>query len=95
MLRIDPEKVMTRGNNIKRIYEKYNALMKEVENTKDAVGSAWEGADSAGYLSAIESYKEDFKKLGEVIEQLGDITYRAGQRGADSRDMIKAASAKL
>ena len=69
---IDPEQVIARGNNIRSIYEDYLLQKQAVMKTTEEVETAWEGADSAGYVSAIHSYDDDFKKLGEVIAQLGN-----------------------
>ena len=91
----NPEGLMEKGNAVKNIYSKYMDAFKAAWTAKEQVKSAWEGADSAGYISAIDGYEADFKKLGEVVAQLGDILYRHGSRLADSRDAIKAAAAKL
>lgn len=92
---IDPEQVIVRGNNITTIYDEYVALKNAVLKTTQEVESAWEGADSAGYVTAIHSYDEEFKKLGEIIAQLGDIIHRHGNRVANSRDEIRNLASRL
>ena len=92
---IDPEQVIARGNNIRSIYEDYLLQKQAVMKTTEEVETAWEGADSAGYVSAIHSYDDDFKKLGEVIAQLGEILHRHGTRVANSRDQIRNLSSRL
>ena len=47
------------------------------------------------YISQIHSYDGDFKKLGEVLGQIGDILYRHGNRLASSRDAIRQAASRL
>ena len=91
----NPEGLMNKGKTITEIYEAYTATKNEVQATADKISSAWNGADSAGYVTAIHSYDEDFKQLATVLAKIGDILYRHGARLADSRDAIKAAASKL
>ena len=44
-------------------------------------------------LNVFFGDEADFKKLGEVIAQMGDILYRHGSRLAESRDSIRNAAA--
>lgn len=91
----NPEGLMEKGKRITTIYEGYVAQKEVVYRTADKIATAWAGADSAGYVSAIRSYDEDFKKLGVVLAQMGDILYRHGARLADSRDAIRQAASRL
>lgn len=91
----NPEGLMEKGSNITRIYNEYMIEKGNVDKTTDKISNAWQGADSAGYVSQIHSYDGDFKKLGEVIAQIGDILYRHGSRLASSRDAIKQAASRL
>ena len=63
--------------------------------TIDEVSSAWAGADAAGYVSQANSYEPDFKKLGEIVEQISVILDDHGRRLAESRDNIKSAAGRL
>ncbi len=94
-INIDPEQVMARGRNVKAIYDEYLNIRNSIMNTTQEIESAWEGADSAGYVTAIHSYDDDFKLLGETIAQLGDILYRHGNRTAQSRDSIMNIASRL
>lgn len=91
----NPEGLMTKGQNVTRIYDGYMVQKNNVDNTKGRVATAWAGADSAGYITAIDSYDADFKQLGAVLAQIGDILYRHGSRLASSRDAIRSAASRL
>ena len=91
----NPEGLMEKGKQVTGIFDRYMVEKRNVDTAKEQVKQAWAGADSAGYVTAIESYEADFKKLGEVIAQIGDILYRHGSRLAESRDSIRNAAAKL
>lgn len=91
----NPEGLIAKGNTVTSIYEGYVAQKDNVYRTANEVTTAWSGADSAGYVSAIQSYEGDFKQLGVVMAQIGDILTRHGQRLASSREAIKAATARL
>ena len=91
----NPEGLMEKGKRITTIYNEYMVEKGNVDKTTDRIASAWQGADSAGYVSQIHSYDADFKKLGEVLAQIGDILYRHGNRLASSRDAIRQAASRL
>lgn len=91
----NPEGLIAKGQSVRNIYEGYEAQKNNVYRTANEVTSAWSGADSAGYVSAIQGYEGDFKQLGVVIAQIADILEGHGRRLANSRDSIKAAAARL
>ena len=91
----NPEGLMQKGSRITNIYNEYMTEKGNVDKTTDKIATAWQGADSAGYVSQIHSYDADFKKLGEVLAQIGDILYRHGSRLAQSRDSIRDAASRL
>ena len=63
----NPEGLMEKGSKVTTIYNEYMVEKGIVDKTTDKIATAWQGADSAGYVSQIHSYDGDFKKLGEVI----------------------------
>ena len=91
----NPEGLMEKGNKITAIYNQYMAEKANVDKTADNIATAWQGADSAGYVTQIHSYDADFKQLGEVLAQIGDILYRHGARLASSRDNLLHTASKL
>ena len=91
----NPEGLMQKGSRITTIYNEYMVEKGNVDKTTDKIATAWQGADSAGYVSQIHSYDADFKKLVEVLAQIGDILYRHGSRLAQSRDSIRDAASRL
>ena len=90
----DPEGLMEKGKRIVELYNRYMAEKKKISDTTDDVESAWDGADSGSFITAIKGYDEDFKKLGEIINKIGSIATRHGERLRNSRDNIKAAAAQ-
>ncbi len=91
----NPEGLITKGNSVTSIYDGYIVQKDKIYETADRVAKAWTGADSAGYVTAIHSYEEDFKKLGAVLEQIGQILIKHGTRLADSRDAIRNIASRL
>ena len=91
----NPEGLMEKGRKITAIYNEYMVEKGNVDKTTDRIATAWQGADSDGYVTQIHSYDANFKKLGEVLAQIGDILYRHGSRLANSRDAIRQAASRL
>lgn len=91
----NPEGLMEKGNRINAICNEYMVEKGNVDKATDRIANAWQGADSAGYVSQIHSYDGDFKKLGEVLGQIGSILYNHGSRLASSRDAIRQAASRL
>ena len=91
----EPEKRMKKGEMIVQKYQEYLAERDKVSNTVERISEAWTGADSTGYVTQIRSYDADFKKLGEVIDKLGQVLRRQGARLANTRDNLTNISKKL
>ena len=91
----NPEGLMDKGTEVNGIFERYMIEKGNVDTAKNRVTEAWSGADSAGFVTAIEGYEDDFKQLGEVIAQLGKIIYNHGNRLAESRENLRSSAARL
>ena len=91
----DPEGIMNLGSQIKNTYSADMSEKSQLFNTINEVSSAWAGADAAGYVTQASSYEPDFKKLGEIVEQISAILDDHGRRLAESRDNIKSAAGRL
>ena len=91
----DPEGIMNLASQIKNTYSAYMSEKSQLFNTINEVSSAWAGADAAGYVTQASSYEPDFRKLGEIVEQISVILDDHGRRLAESRDNIKSAAARL
>lgn len=91
----NPEGLIAKGNNVRDIYNNYVTEKNKVNNTVDRIGVAWKDAASNMYISTIHSYEGDFRQLGAVISQLGDILARHGQRLASSRDALADIAGRL
>ena len=86
---------MNLASQIKNTYSAYMSEKSQLFNTINEVSSAWAGADAAGYVTQASSYEPDFKKLGEIVEQISAILDDHGRRLAESRDNIKSAAGRL
>lgn len=91
----NPEGIMAKGNRVREIYNNYVTEKNKVDSTVDRIGVAWKDAASNMYISTIHSYDGDFRQLGAVIAQLGDILARHGQRLASSRDALESIASNL
>lgn len=91
----NPEGLMAKGNAVREVYNNYVAEKNKVNNTVDRIGVAWKDAASNSYIATIHSYEGDFRQLGAVISQLGDIMTRHGQRLASSRDALQDIASNL
>ena len=91
----DPEGIMNLASQIKNTYSAYMGEKSQLFNTINEVSSAWAGADAAGYVTQASSYEPDFKKLGEIVEQISAILDDHGRRLAESTDNIKNAAGRL
>ena len=91
----DTEGIMNLASQIRNTYNAYMSEKAQMFRTIDEVSSAWAGADAAGYVSQANSYEPDFKKLGEIVEQISVILDDHGRRLAESRDNIKSAAGRL
>lgn len=91
----NPEGLITKGKAVTSVYEGYSVQKSKIYEIADVVAKAWTGPDCAKYVEAIHSYEEDFKKLGVVLAQIGEILERHGIRLAQSRDSIASIASRL
>ena len=91
----NPEGLMDKGKKVIEYYTDYMKQKTAADKTTDRIAAGWSGADANGSVTAIRSYDETYKLLGETIQKIGDILYRHGARLANSRDAIVTAAEKL
>lgn len=91
----DPEGIMNLASQIRNTYNEYMSEKVKLFNVIDEVSSVWAGADAAGYVSQATSYEPDFRKLGEIVEQISVILGDHGHRMAEARDNIESAAGRL
>ncbi len=88
VIKSDPEGLISKGNKIVSLANNYISEEKNVYDVAGRITSAWDDETSRKFVEVIRSYEDDFKRLGEVVEQLGDIIKKHGVRLRNSRDNL-------
>jgi len=91
----NPEELIAKGNRIKEVSEGYFGEKTKIYNTGEKISQAWTGADSSGYLSKLNEYEPDFKKLGEALQAIGEILTSHGTKLANTRDEIASMASRI
>ena len=80
---IDQEQVISLGQNIMTKGGEYLSCVKNIYDIVDDLKTAWQGEAAERYAEDIESFKNDYERLGSLILQFGDVVNTAGS-GYDS-----------
>lgn len=68
-----------------------DALYSEVEKLKDV----WDGVDNQKYVATVNSYKEDLRALGDVVEKYASFLNKTSQVIKETQEGISTAAGRL
>lgn len=91
----DPEALVGKGNRINELYNGCIAQKQKVANTSDSIVSAWNDQTCRTFVNTIHSYDDDFEQLYSIVEQLGQILVRHGNRLMSTRDELTDIAGRL
>ncbi len=67
------------------------ALYRDVEN----LSNVWKGADNLKFVSTVNSYKEDLKALGDIVENYGQFLSKSAQIIKETQNDVTASAGRL
>lgn len=71
--------------------QEYEDLFKDVADMK----SSWDGQDNVAYTNQIEGFREDFKKMYDLMIQYSDYLKSTAKAYSDAQERIKTDATKL
>ena len=78
-IKTDPSEVISCGNQIVQTASTYNSEVKNIYNIVDDLKTAWTGTAASRYTDKIESFRADYEKFGQLINDLGELVTAIGK----------------
>ena len=75
---IDPDQAISYGNQIVRNAETYNNEIKNIYTITDDLKRTWTGSAAQRFTDNIESFREEYEKFGQLINDFGKLLVSIG-----------------
>lgn len=93
---VTPEDLRRTANDISNLaadYEsKYNQFYIEVNTL---TGENWSGEDTTAFINQVEGFRDDFKKMHDLMEQYVTYLRNTAQAYDDTQSAVKTDAARL
>ena len=76
---MDPEQAISYGNQIIQNASAYNAEIKKVYSIVTDLKTTWTGSAAQRFTDNIESFRADYEKFGQLIEDFGELLVAIGK----------------
>ena len=85
----------TDAMEIKTAGEGYKSDVNDLFRIVDNLSNNWKGSDNIAYVNTANSYKDDLKKLGDVVISYGDFLIKSANIISNIQDEVSSNAGKL
>ena len=78
-IKMDPEQAISSGNQIVQSASAYNGEITKLYSIIDDLKNAWTGTAAQRFTDKVESFKADYEKFGELINDFGELLVAIGK----------------
>ena len=78
-INMDPEQAISYGNQIIQNSVTYNKEIQEIYNIVGDLKTAWTGSAAERFTSNIDSFRADYEKFGQLINDFGELLVAIGK----------------
>lgn len=76
---MDPEQTIQYGNQIIQNSSEYNAEIKKIYSIVEDLRTTWTGSAAQRFTDNIESFRADYEKFGQLINDFGELLVAIGK----------------
>ena len=76
---MDPEQAISYGNQIIQNSTSYNSEIKKIYSIVSDLKATWTGSAAQRFVDNIESFKADYEKFGQLINEFGELLVAIGK----------------
>ena len=76
---MDPEQAISYGNQIIQNSASYNNEIKKIYSIVSDLKATWTGSAAQRFVDNIESFKADYEKFGQLINEFGELLVAIGK----------------
>lgn len=78
-INMDPEQAIACGNQIVQNASTYNTEIKKIYSIVGDLKQTWTGSAAQRFTDNIESFKADYEKFGQLINDFGELLTAIGK----------------
>ncbi len=78
-IQMSPEDAITYGNEIVQNAASYNTEINKIYSIVDDLKTTWTGSAAQRFTDNIESFREDYQKFGQLINDFGELLVAIGK----------------
>ena len=76
---MDPEQAISYGNQIIQNSASYNQEIKKIYSIVGDLKTTWTGSAAQRFTDGIESFRTDYEKFGQLINEFGELLVAIGK----------------
>ena len=76
---MDPEQAINYGNQIIQNSNTYNSEIKKIYSIVSDLKATWTGSAAQRFTDNIESFRADYEKFGQLINDFGELLVAIGK----------------
>jgi len=95
MIKASYEEMNAAANEITGAANKYQANVDALYNTVSNLETSWKGPDNLTYVETVNSYKENLKALGDVINNYSIFLNKSADYLRETQDEVQSDSGRL
>ena len=85
---MDPEQAISYGNQIIQNSTSYNSEIKKIYSIVSDLRQTWTGSAAQRFVDNIESFKADYEKFGQLINNFGQLLLATGKEYKNLEEIL-------
>lgn len=94
-IEVTPEQLDAAAGKIDNLSADYEKQYTALYSATDAMASTWNGKDNQAFISQINGFQDDFKKMKTLMDQYSDFLKKTAKAYRDTQDAVVADAKKL
>lgn len=92
---VTPDELKNAASKISGLAGEYQTQYNNLYAETDALAATWSGKDNKAFIARINGFKEDFKKMHDLMIDYKDFLQKSGETYQKTLDAITADANKL
>lgn len=94
-IQVTPEQLDTTAGRIESMANEYKTQYDNLYNKTDALRSTWDGKDNVAYVDQIAGFKDDLKKMYDLMNRYADFLRKSAKTYRETQDAVVSEARKL
>lgn len=95
IIKVTPEELESTATAIETLAGDYKTQYDALYNETSAMASTWQGTDNTAYIQQIDGFKDDFKKMFDLMNQYVDFLRKSAKAYRVTQETVVSEAKKL